>query len=84
MVKNVVKRDGRVVGFNEDKIVNAVLKAFKDVDSDITEDSKDIAVKIANEISSSKSDELSVEEIQDMVEELLASSDRKDISKAYI
>lgn len=84
MVKNVVKRDGRVVGFNEDKIVNAVLKAFKDVDSDITEDSKDIAVKIANEISSSKSDELSVEEIQDMVEELLASSDRKDIAKAYI
>ena len=36
----VVKRDGRSVVFDRDKIKNAVLKAFEEVDGEITQESK--------------------------------------------
>ena len=80
----VVKRDGRVVNFDEDKIVNAVLKAFKEIDGEITPESKTKANSISNFIKSLDKDKLSVEEIQDIVEEKLMSSKRKDVAKAFI
>lgn len=43
----VTKRDGKVVSFDKDKVKNAVLKAFIDVDGEVTQKSKDKANEIA-------------------------------------
>ncbi len=79
----VVKRDGRLVSFREEKIVQAILKAFMDVDKQITVDTKKIAEAIAAFVMT-QGEILSVETIQDLVEEKLMESDRKDVAKAYI
>lgn len=80
----VIKRDGRSVVFDRDKIKNAVLKAFKEVDGEITQESKNKSSDIASYIANQEKEELSVEEIQDMVEEKLMQSRRKDVAKAFI
>lgn len=80
----VVKRDGRSVVFDRDKIKNAVLKAFEEVDGKITQESKNKSSDIASYIANQEKEELSVEEIQDMVEEKLMQSRRKDVAKAFI
>ena len=81
MVKQVVKRDGRCVAFNNQKIVAAILKAM-----DVTEDGEDIvlAARIADTISKLDSEKMSVEEIQDCVELELMKSPRKEVAKKYI
>ena len=79
----VIKRDGRKAKFDKDKIKVAVLKAFIDVDGEETTYAKEKARDIANYIESLDKD-MSVEEIQDVVEEKLMASNRKDIAKAYI
>ena len=81
MVKNVVKRDGRLVEFNSQKIVAAILKAM-----DVTEQGEDIvlAAKIADAISKQAPDKLGVEDIQDLVELELMKSPRKEVARKYI
>ena len=81
MVKRVLKRDGRHVEFNNQKIVAAILKAM-----DVTENGEDIvlAAQIAHAISCIDKEEMSVEEIQDVVENELMNSPRKEVAKEYI
>ena len=81
MIQTVIKRDGRKVEFNNQKIVAAILKAM-----DITEAGQDIvlAAKIADTISRSGKTEMSVEEIQDCVEMELMKSPRKEVARCYI
>ena len=81
MVKNVIKRDGRLVEFNSQKIVAAILKAM-----DVTEQGEDIvlAAKIADAISKQAPDKLGVEDIQDLVELELMKSPRKEVARKYI
>ena len=81
MIQTVIKRDGRKVEFNNQKIVAAILKAM-----DITEAGQDIvlAAKIADTISKSGKTEMSVEEIQDCVEMELMKSPRKEVARCYI
>ena len=79
----VIKRDGRKTKFDKDKIKIAVLKAFIDVDGEETTYAKEKARDIANYIESLDKD-MSVEEIQDVVEEKLMASNRKDVARAYI
>lgn len=80
----VIKRDGRVVEFNKEKIKNAVMRAYADVDGDLeNNNAKAKATEIANYISELDKD-LSVEEIQDIVESKLMNSNRKDVAKTYI
>lgn len=81
MVKHVVKRDGRVVIFDNRKIVNAILKAM-----DVTEEGEDIvlAAEIAAAISKIEVENMSVEDIQDQVEIELMKSPRKEVAKKYI
>lgn len=83
---NVLKRDGRIVQFNKEKVINAILKAFLAVDGEITDYASIKAQNIADYIASipTSKDELSVEEIQDYVERGLMSLKRKDVAKAYI
>lgn len=77
------KRDGRRVKFNKEKIKVAVLKAFFDVDGEETSYAKDKAREIANYIESLDRN-MNVEEIQDIVEEKLMASNRKDVARTYI
>ena len=83
----VIKRDGRQVPFDTQKIIAAILKAFQAVDGEITDYAKVKAQNIANFIEGYCEDELqplSIEEIQDLVENGLMSTKRKDVARAYI
>ena len=82
--KKIEKRDGRTVEFDKNKIKVAVLKAFADVDGEETSYAKDKAREIANYIESLDKDVMSVEEIQDLVENKLMASNRKDVARSYI
>lgn len=84
MVSITVKRDGRKEEFDKDKISNAIKKAFIEVDGDIDDKAEAIVDKIANEIAGTKKEEMSVEDIQDLVEQKLMCSARKDVAKCYI
>ena len=79
----VIKRDGRKVNFDKNKIQLAVLKAFLDVDGEETQYAKDKAREIANHIESLNQD-LDVEEIQDIVVNKLMASSRKDVATHYV
>ena len=81
MVKRVLKRDGRRVDFNNQKIVAAILKAMN-----VTEGGEDIvlAAQIAHAISQLDKEEMTVEEIQDVVENHLMNSPRQEVAKEYI
>jgi anaerobic ribonucleoside-triphosphate reductase len=81
---NVIKRDGRSVSFDKDKIKNAVLSAFKEVDGEITQEAKNKASEIASYIGALNNEFISVEDIQDIVEEKLMASKRKDVAKVYV
>lgn len=84
----IVKRDGTQVQFDRDKIINAINKAFIEVDGKLyeTDTAYDIAVEIEQATRQlSKEDRIfSVEAIQDLVEDYLMRSERKDVARAYI
>ena len=84
----IVKRDGTQVQFDRDKIISAINKAFIEVDGKLyeTDTAYDIAVEIEQAARQlAKEDRiLSVEAIQDLVEDYLMRSERKDVAKAYI
>lgn len=81
MIQTVLKRDGRVVGFNEEKIVAAIRKAMLH-----TEKGEDPALirRIADTITCKGREQMTVEDIQDMVEVELMKSPRKEVAKLYI
>ena len=83
----IIKRDGRRVQFNQNKIIDAVLAAFKDVDKELSDYAYIKAGNIADYIqeAAEKADhELTIEEIQNYVEQGLMSTKRKDVARAYI
>ena len=81
---NVIKRDGRKVKFNKEKIKIAVLKAFLDVDGEETLYAKEKAREIANYIESLDKKKMTVEEIQDEIVNKLMASNRKDVAAQYV
>ena len=84
-MKYITKRDGRQVPFNKNKITTAILKAFIAVDGEVSNYASEKANKIADFIESKiQQEQLSVEEIQDLVEKGLMSTKRKDVARAYI
>ena len=86
-MKYISKRDGIKEPFNPEKIKNAILKAFVAVDGQLTDYAIEKANNIADYIEGYCVDYegiLSIEEIQDLVENGLMSTKRKDVAKAYI
>ena len=81
MIQTVVKRDGRIVGFNEEKIVAAIRKAM--LRTDEGEDER-LIHQIADHIAMRGKPQMTVEEIQDLVEVELMKSARKDVARIYI
>ena len=80
---DVIKRDNRVVPFDKNKIVNAILKAYEETEGTITSFAKDKAKEIASYVENMDKT-LSVEEIQDIVEQKLMASKSKEVAKKYI
>lgn len=81
----VKKRNGILVPFDKQRIVNAINKAFIEVDGALYEEdtANDIADEINYSVKTAKGI-TSVEDIQDMVEDFLMRSERKDVAKTYI
>ena len=82
----VSKRDGTLVPFDKEKIINAINAAFIEIDGTLYEDdtAKDIADDIEDYFKYQDGNGCSVEEIQDLVEDYLMRSERRDVAKAYI
>lgn len=81
MIQLVEKRDGRVVGYNEEKIKAAIRKAM--LTTEMGED-ESLIEKITDRIGMTGSERMTVESIQDRVEIELMKSSRKDVAKRYI
>ena len=81
MIQTVLKRDGRVVGFNEEKIATAIRKAM--LHTDKGEDLQ-LIHQITDRISFKGDAQMTVEAIQDLVEVELMKSSRKDVAQKYI
>lgn len=79
----VIKRNGITESFNINKIVEAVAKAVIEVDGSADYDfAKSVGEKVKEKCLSQKM--VSVEDIQNYVEEILMESNRKDIARAYV
>ena len=85
---NIIKRDGAVVPFDKKKVINAVNKALLEVDGCLyeTETAEEIAdaleaLAVGCELTG---DAVSVEDVQNRVEDLLMQSERRDVARAYI
>ena len=81
MIQTVIKRDGRIVGFNREKIAAAIRRAM--LTTEAGEDEV-LVYKIVDRIELKGKEQSSVEAIQDMVELELMKSPRKEVAKSYI
>ena len=80
----VVKRDGREVRFNSDKITNAIKKAAKEIEYNLRESQVlDIVQKVISYIEMTGKEKVSVEEVQNLVEKALNDSGHQRIQKVY-
>lgn len=80
---NVTKRNGTVVPFDKSKVSKAILKTFVSLYGEYDDKAKICAQRIANEICALDRD-LTVEEIQNLVEDKLMNSSYKDVARNYI
>ena len=81
MIQTVVKRDGRIVGFNEQKIMAAIRKAMMQTDKG---EDEHLINLIADHVAQRGKAQMSVEDIQDAIELELMKSSRKDVAQKYI
>ena len=83
---SVTKRDGKVVGFELDKIKDAIIKAFEACDRQYNPEVIDFLVlKVTSDFEPKiENGTISVEKIQDSVESVLSKAGYDDVSKAYI
>ena len=83
MITQIKKRDGSVVDYDLNKITNAILRANSET-NEFIEDSIDTLVEDVDSLLEEKEEVITVESVQDMVEEVLFSSMFKDTAKAFI
>lgn len=79
----VEKRDGSIVGFDGQKIRNAILKAFNEAAPD-DESAEKVATQIAKDIAAIDVGTYKVEEIQDEVEKRLMNRRKYNVARAYM
>ena len=82
----VIKRDGKLADFNISKISVAITMAFEATNKHYTPDIIDfLALKVTSDFQDKiKDNKITVEEIQDSVENVLIKADYADVAKAYI
>lgn len=85
MVKQIVKRDGRVVDYDISKIENAIIKAMNAVGERELKTAKKLAGFVQERLDKEFDEKNpTVEQIQDVVEKTLMSHGQEDVAKAYI
>lgn len=87
MFSQIIKRDGRVVSFDAQKIVNAIAKAGKatgEFDEKVARRLAGRVLTVLEDLNGDGSYTPHVEEVQDIVEEVLLRSQYKKTAKAYI
>lgn len=82
-IKKIEKRDGSIVDFNKDKIINAILKAMKSVDMVDEKEASNVTTQVVKEVNKDNKSIPGVEDIQDIVEEKLMKKLPK-VAKEYI
>lgn len=82
-IKKIEKRDGSIVDFNKDKIINAILKAMKSVDMVDEKEASNVTTQVVKEVNKANKSIPGVEDIQDIVEEKLMKKLPK-VAKEYI
>ncbi len=89
-MQNVLKRNGKIEEFNSSKIENAIKKAGEvtnEIDESAARDLTRNVIRIVKDFVRSKESNLkspTIEEIQDIVEQVLLNSQYKSTAKAYI
>jgi len=84
MFEKIRKRDGRVVGFDASKITHALVKAGKATGEFDEEMAQRLMLRVVNMAQQTITGIPSVEEVQDIVEEVLIASPYKATARAYI
>ncbi|MBR4093337.1 MAG: anaerobic ribonucleoside triphosphate reductase [Oscillospiraceae bacterium] len=85
MVTQIIKRDGRKLPFNIEKIANAVYKAAQAVGGSNYDEAMEIARKVCIMIEEVYGSEIpTVEQVQDMVEKVLVEEGHAKTAKAFI
>lgn len=84
MVNKIKKRDGRIARFNQEKIEEAIKKAFLAVDKDLSDVAKVTDLVIKNVSDRYNGEVPTVENVQDEVEEALIERNHAEVAKAYI
>ena len=79
----VIKRDGRISEYNDERIIKAITLAMSHTTGGVD---IDLATKIADSVRNQLKDkvQVSVYEIQDIVEKKLMGSSRKEVAQEYI
>lgn len=85
-VIKIKKRDGRIVDFDQEKIVNAIFKAAQSVGGKDRKTAEELAGKVIQELNEKFDGKKvpTVEEVQDTVEDVLIKSGHAKTAKAYI
>lgn len=86
LTKVIKKRDGSVTEFELDKIVKVISKAGNETGEFGDKEADKLALNVANLLKESENekDDLTVEDVQDLVESVLLDSKYKATAKAYI
>lgn len=85
MIQTIVKRDGRCVLFDLEKIADAIFKAAQALGGEDRETAKELAVRVEQLLEENGEREIpTVEEIQDAVEKVLVESGHTRTAKEYI
>lgn len=84
----VQKRDGRIVDFDNDNIISAIMRAFKDINHEVTAEDvneiENIANRIEGKVKENYSDRpVEINEIQNLVEHSLLDAHMYDVANAY-
>jgi uridine kinase len=85
-ITHVIKRDGRLVAFDKEKVVNAVFRAALSVggkDRVLAENLSDQVLAMMNQLYPHRATP-SVQEIQDLIEKVLIENGHAKTAKAYI
>ena len=81
--KSIVKRDGRLVPFEMDRIENALERCFSSLDIEPKTPVHDITIQVVNVVAA-KYDLPTVEGVQDIVEMVLQAAGEYEAAKHYI
>ena len=81
-MSQIKKRNGSFAGFDSSKITQAIINAGKETKEVYEDDAVTLTEKVLGRLS--ELDELTVENVQDLIESVLLNSEYKETAKAYI